>query len=318
VTLSDAGVLNVCAGDWYATLDIDADVAVVGVAGADATTFHAEASGPALTVDTAGLAVSVTGVTLTGGTGGDASSILRYFSNVGGGVLCMADSDLGIYDAIVTGNSAAYGGGLGVFGGCYVELSGATVDFNEATDAVGGGLYVYESDAGIYDSAINYNTAENNNGGATIASGDVVIEGSEFIGNSSPNQSGGALFLYQTGVASITDTLFEDNYAGNDGGAVWVHTAEATFSGAMFLNNEADDSGGGIATDNDSAISLEDCVFDGNTADDGGGIFLSPVSNTASLTTVLFQSNSPDDIYYSGSYTYGATVSVACSSNSCL
>ena len=315
--LSDDGVLNICAGDWYVNLELDANVAVVGFNGAEATTLHGEEGGPVITLQSGGLTASVEGLTLTNGSGGYSSSSTS-FDRIGGGLLCDGQSELTVNDTIITGNSSFYGGGVAALRSCYLTLQSVEITNNETTENVGGGMYVHEAAAAIYDSVIAENVATNNNGGLTGVRSELIIERTEIRGNITP-YSGGGLYLFDYCYAEITDTVFEDNQSESEGGGAYIYRSDVVLTNVSFLNNESlDDNGGGLATTSTSTVTCDVCEFDGNVSSDrGGGVYLNDDS-TGTFTDTTFGVNSPDDIEHGESYTYGGTVSVTCSGEVCL
>lgn len=116
------GTVNICAGTWYAKLvcaDEFTDVAGVGSAGAGATTLTTGGiSGGAIgsIVAVGNGTVALDGFTISGGTGS------VFTSTQGGGVAAShtlggaapAVPNLTLTDCVVTGNEAAYGGGIAV------------------------------------------------------------------------------------------------------------------------------------------------------------------------------------------------------------
>lgn len=113
----------------------------------------------------------------------------------------------------------------------------------------------------------------------------LLVEDCEFRLNGfdtvSSGGDGGAICLYNMDTeASISETVFDSNLAGNDGGAlafaeswgvdVWLDLTVS--DSAIFIDNTALGSGGGIFIDTDSAlVSLEDGRFQDNTASGSGG-----------------------------------------------
>ena len=130
-------------------------------------------------------------------------------------------------------------------------------------------------------------------GAALYAMGNIQVSNCHFIENSSyfaaqsmtdSNTYGGAVFLYcDNGEASITDCLFERNYAHSAygsglGGAVYGR--RVTISGCYFIDCVADD--GGAVYNNGGTI--EYCTFLGCYASGGGALFNNGMASGLTVT----------------------------------
>ena len=138
-------------------------------------------------LNTAG-AVTLTGLTLTGGDG---------FSGDNGGAIVSSNTDLTIVDSTFSGNVALVGGGIAAFGGS------ATVTGTTFTD----------------------NYAENYGGGALFYDVDTVsVTGSTFTSNEAGDSYGGGFMVDHGASLTVSDSTFTDNDADGDGGG--FHTAD--------------------------------------------------------------------------------------------
>jgi hypothetical protein len=202
------------------------------------------------------LAVSLSGITLTGGNS----------SADGGGIF--NQENLSLSDTIVTGNSAAGNGG-GLFNGIgTVTLSNSTFTNNRASQD-GGGLF-NEGSLSASNSSFS-NNAASSSGGAIANSGTATVSGSGFTGNVA-SQSGGGFF--NNGTATVSGSSFSNNSAVNHGGGLLtVAGGTSTIEQSNFSGNSAGGNGGGLSS-NLSTTSVSNSNLSGNRAGgDGGGIY---------------------------------------------
>lgn len=231
------GTLYVCAGDWHASLNIDANVDVVGVSGSAATSLLGDGLVPGVVV--AGpRAVNVSGLTIDGAAPIDANGLL-----VGGGLACSGGAAVTATDVVVRGTEGAaellLGSALSVRDGCQLDLTDAEVSGGGAL--YGGQLYVESAVANVSSTTFT--------GGYAVAGGSAMV---------------GSFLRYKgyTGadlVASFTctDCTFEGHSAGfyddvDDnvglGGAIAVFgDASVTLHGGRFSDNFAGTGGGAVA-----------------------------------------------------------------------
>jgi FlgD Ig-like domain len=106
-----------------------------------------------------------------------------------------------------------------------------------------------------------------------------VISDCRFLRNNAWWGSGGAMHIMTTDV-TMTDCLFDDNFANQAGGALTISGGELILHSCEFYNNLITSSGGGLEIYN-SECQLYDCTFAGNTAGNGGAI-----ANNASVLTM--------------------------------
>lgn len=179
----------------------------------------------------------------------------------------------------------AYLAGTGAGAGMMVANSDPTLrhlDFvyNHAYD--GGALFLYNSDAMVYDCEFRLNTARNSGGAIRTSAnpqGDIVE--CRFFGNSAV-WGGGAIYNY----GSSPDTrwsVFAGNSSDHWGGA--IHNSEATSTPWIFR-----------------------CTIDGNWAPQGGGIYNRSDSAPVIENCLITGSLEGEAVYCTG----GATVSVTC------
>lgn len=135
---------------------------------------------------------------------------------------------------VITGGSAAYGGGISIGGAAYVTLEDTAVYGNVATES-GGGIYIQGHD------------------GAVLS----LDQGSSVMSNSAPNGArgnGGGIACFEdvaaSAVVALLDAFIYDNDAGVDGGGLYLSGCDLTsYSGGALrgiVGNRAR-RGGGVA-----------------------------------------------------------------------
>ncbi|MBM81981.1 MAG: hypothetical protein CMJ78_15530, partial [Planctomycetaceae bacterium] len=164
---------------------------------------------------------------------------------------------------------------------------GVTVDISNVT--IRGGSVLSSEDGGgirnlgtltISDSIITGNTTQDDAGGI-LNSGTLNIVRSTISNNTAPNGSGGGLRNVSSGnVATIVDSLFTGNTAGDDGGAIAnIVGAEVVLTNSTISGNTATNDGGGIQ--NTAILTATSSTITNNTAGTGGGIL-----NTIGVVTI--------------------------------
>jgi hypothetical protein len=243
------GTLMFCAGTWYGTLYLDADVDVT--AGSGTVLLDGADAGPVVVIDTGGVTASLSDLTLTGGVGGTSASGIA----AGGGFHCEANADVTMNDLTITDNSATEGGGL-KSEGCDLILEDVEITDNTAT--YGGGLALYDGTHELIDCLVEDNTATSWGGGIEVytSGGDtsVDLDGTQVTGNDGGGVGGG-VFLYESpytasvtcdGTRSTVGGVY-DNVA-DDGGGVFIYsgtfTATTCDTGTGVWDNEPDDAAG--------------------------------------------------------------------------
>ena len=248
-------------------LSIAASVTILGP-GASMLTIDGGNAGQIFTV-AGGLTASISGVTLTDGSGD---------TNGDGGAITTA-GNLSLDLMVLTNNSAPSSGGAIFQNGGSLTINDSTISNNSiaaTTDAAGGAITSTNGTLIVADSTFSGNTAEAASGG----------------GPAGNDATGGALDLENT-TATITNSTFNNNTAqgsGNspgpgggdgDGGAIFL-----TGGGSLSLLNDTisgnsavgggggpgpgggTGTGGGLYSNNSGiTINVENTIVQGNTAD---------------------------------------------------
>jgi len=268
--------------------------------------------------------VTLTGITVTGGTGTKDRidpSPTPYVC--GGGIF--NKGELTIKNCIISDNAAHCGGGIfnkgaikleeGAFiihnaayngGGIYgiekeIILNGGTVASNEA-EQLGGGFYVgYRGRITIQSGTISNNVAKNSGGGIYCRSL-LTMQGGEIFSNDAFSSGGG---IYCSGSAShLNGGSVHNNIARIGAGAV-NGGGEMILDGTRIHHNTADRNGNGIGggIHNSGTLILNNGSIDHNHASkEGGGIKNNELNGKLTGDLALVQYNTlgsdhiPDNI----------------------
>jgi len=267
--INDAGdvgdaVLVVCDGEWVDNYEIEADMSLLSLNGAEAAILDGDGDGS--TVSILGAAVHIEGFTITGGSGTDIEG-----GRTGGGIFIGEDADVTLSDLIISGNSATRGGGVGVVEAA-VEIAEVTFSEN-AGSGLGGGLFFEGSQAlSILDSVFEANTGGSGGGLFLNEPNDASLAGLTFTGNTATSRGGG--LGAERGAFTLEDSSLSGNQAAEGGGFSVFEMGELTFDDVSSDDNTATTNGGGGYIVNTTA-SLEGFSASENTANSGGGLYFS-------------------------------------------
>ncbi len=241
-------------------LAITDDVSIFGP-GAELLTIDASGNDPTPTIDDGrgsriynighSLVVSIRGQTLTGGD-----------SNLRGGAIFNKVANLTLHDTVITGNATReFGGGIYASNGTVV-IESTTASNNIATGQGGpgrggGGLFIRSANLTIRESTISGNLTHVGGGLYFVSyfrptENQLVIANSTISGNQAFGDGGGIWARLNGGTMSLTDSVIEDNVAGQlqpaagRGGGIFADltNVSTTVSGATIRNNTALAGGG--------------------------------------------------------------------------
>lgn len=248
ITLAQEGTLFVCEGNYYVSLNVQANVELRGLYGSDRTVIDGGDLRPAVWIDSP-VDVEISGLSLTGGfdsnnDGFGASLHCGRRANVSGEGLI-----------IEGGGEAEFGGAVSAIGECSLSLTNTEIRF--ATADHGGLMYVSESTVTL--NQVGFLEGQGDVKGGALAIGSVhvgpsaalpsrvVCTGCSFQSNRSlgvdKRDGGGAAFVGAYGSLEATDTLFIDNGAASIGGAILIDTdsfggASVDLTSAVFADND--------------------------------------------------------------------------------
>lgn len=240
------GVLHVCEGTWYATLQFLHSVDVVGFG---EPILDASLVRSVLYMEGGGMTVGVSGVEITAGEA-DGAALGNGSYPAGGGVFCRGENTLTMDSVKVRGNQGY----------------------------MGAGLYSEECDVTITDSNFVLNTAIWTGGAIAVTGGDVQLISTEVFKNDAGNNGGG---FYVGGNSSsplvtLEDSTVIENTAGTMGGGASIYDGTLRCEGGTgdfgFWKNSAGEEGGAVGFFSDAALSSSNCDWgtggDDNSPDD--------------------------------------------------
>ena len=187
-------------------------------------------------------------------------------------------------------------------GGMYNFSSSPTVincRFENNWGEYGGGIFNRESSPTLQYCIFNDNSAEYAGGAIYGKESSLSLDTCTVRGNTSTGwysyQNGGGGIHSSSGIATLTDCLFEDNSANYYGGGLHSsHSSTATLTNCTFRNNMADWGGG--TTCSGGTATLVDCTFTENSAsgDSGSGGGMHGIETTLTLIDCTFMNNVAD------------------------
>ena len=229
-------------------------------------------------------AVSISGLTLTGGAG--------------------MGSDI---------DQEGRGGAILLADGASLTLDDVTIESNFASgddsDDGGGGIYNAGGNLTITNSAIQNNVADGDSGsgGGIFSAGGTVVVSDTLLSTNEANRAGGGIEVID-GNVTLTNVNLLNNFAGfgddaNPGNGGGLHVSgnsgtQVTVIGGTVANNEAASEGGGLWNQSGSTLTVSDVTFDsnfvfGDDADEGGGAIYNN-GGTVTVTGSTFTNNVAD------------------------
>ena len=291
----EGSFIALCDGIWGGPITIGTSVNIASVSGQYDCVIDGQSEATTVTVTAPD--VKITGVTITGGLGSlgggingvsaerfeiEQSIITLNTADFGGGAYLAAGSE--VTGVVITQNTAlSYGGGIAAKVDAEISVLNATIEDNSAQ--LGGGVFLYEGASldvsGV--TTISDNGADSG-GGVYVWSGSVTggqLEGNDAI-------YGGAVYFFAGG--SVSGALLYGNTAHYGAGAL-VH-GDVTLDDTLLTANDALMAGGGLSVEDGSVTCTGSTAIDDNiTSEDGGGAALS----NASLFACTVEQNPADD-----------------------
>lgn len=273
--------LDVWVGPGTYTEDVDfgdAELRLVGVDGAAATTLVGTGAGAVVTIAGEQLAAELVGFRITGGTGWPGQGALSATATWGGGV-AVFDSDVHLEDLLIDGNTATGGGG---------------------------GLLLHRAGATAHELIVGANTVDGGGegGGILVVEGLLDAEILHVAGNTVAGTGGtrGAGIAARSAEVRATDLVVEDNHLDDvweadeeaaGGAGIAVRETTLVLDGATLFANTLTCVDGGTApiagpgiSAVQSTVDLQATTLVGNTATGarchlrGGAIALASVDGT--------------------------------------
>ncbi|MFH1465510.1 MAG: putative metal-binding motif-containing protein [Pseudomonadota bacterium] len=238
------------------------EVQLVALEGPELTTIDGGGGGSVL-VFQYGDASTVSGFTLTGGSGSlfdpDNDGNLDA---CGGGVFADA-SDPVMVDVVITGNTADDGGGVYVNNGTLL-LTDSLVSANTGNGYGGGMRLRHASDVVLDGTEVSANTAQTGAGFSLYDSELTLIDAT--VSSNEALSNGGGFYAGSDSIVEITSGSVRDNIAAGLGGGIRAYSARVLVAGAEVTANVATEGGGGVACKS-ADLSLTANIHD-NSPDD--------------------------------------------------
>jgi hypothetical protein len=253
-----ADITLTCAGGGQALRNSSTPITVNG----NGHTVRQTCAGQRVLDQTGSAAISLDGVTITGGTTPAAAN--------GGGIRAPGGGTVTLTNSTVTGNTAGGNGG-GVAAAGAVTVTNSTVSGNTAS--VNGGGVGANGVITVTNSTISSNTAST--GGGVAASAVVTVTNSTFSGNAAPAGSGGGVAGTSIPVTA-TNSTFTNNTALFGGGistggrATLVYATVVANTAPTGSNVRLFGTGSANLTSFGSVVALGNCFLNGTTTSSNG------------------------------------------------
>ena len=274
------------------------------------------------------LAVTISGLTLTGGnTGGYGGAIyaenislnlqnvvLSGNSAVRGGAVYGKNGNAAITafsNTVMQGNNAGSGGGFLIRGGASTTITNSTVSGNNATNCCGGGDVENSGSVTVSHTTIGANTvsiaALSGNGGGLAfdyIGTPVQVSYSTITGNNTPNGRGGGLWIAHSDANIVASNITGNT--GYNGGGIYARdnraTAQAIISlrGTTLSGNTARFYGGGLDVNRANTLTVGYSLISDNRATIG----VNSLGGGIALRSTLASAHIYDSTVY-GNYAYG-------------
>ncbi|TVQ92064.1 MAG: hypothetical protein EA397_07760 [Deltaproteobacteria bacterium] len=213
------------------------------------------------------------------------SELREHLAPSGGAI--SAQSPMTLRGVDIHGSRATEGDGGAISSAAALEVSGGTLEANEAESR--GGAIATTQELSLLDVHLRSNAAGNEGGGVYVeASGALWVIGGRFEDHMAIH--GGA--IGSRGDATIRGAHFEGNGAEERGGGVYVDlSAELEVRGSTFLDHESM-WGGAIYAVSNAEVTITGCTFERNEAlEDGGALYRDTTSHATRITGSRFESN---------------------------
>jgi fibronectin-binding autotransporter adhesin len=261
---SSGEVIKVGAGTYAGGFVIRTPVTIQG-ANRGTTIIRGGASNNGTVVDVEANPVTISGVTITGGTWSSTSG------ETGGGVVT-GSGVLNLKNCYITGNQGNDGsGGGGINSYATTNIIGCQINGNTAGGGQGQGGGIHVGGRGVVNitnGTIESNTAGRGGGIDIDIGGSLTLQGTQVEGNRSAHQGGG---IDNNGSLTVTGARINKNTVGGEGGGM-IQNGSAKLSNSYVVRNQ---STGGV----------------GN----GGGIFVTS-GHTVTLNNTPVIHNIPDNL----------------------
>lgn len=296
-TLSEDGTLNICVGTWFAGLDVQASVDIVGIGSPELVILDGARQQPLVTATTSGTTVSLDGLTLRGG-----RSANDVTSSTGGAVKVSGIDSFSMTDVDLRRNQVK-------------------MPTEYYSTRAGGGASISNVDTVLLTRVRfieNVTAAIDSSGGGLRTNSCGLVQGEDLVfANNSSTYLGGAWL--DTGSTIVVDGLHSANNRGIVwGGSIFLSGSTATIDDAHFIHDHSF-WGGAVFLYDDATLDMDSPSFTDNAARESGGAAYVR-RGTLTIHHGSFSGNLGGDVAASGTtYTFGSDDSVVCTdADGCL
>ena len=157
-----------------------------------------------------------------------------------------------------------------------------------------------EAKAWFANSRIVNNHSEHDGGGFyTNKLCEIVIENCDIEGNTAGDDGGG--IDNSSGIITVTDSRFTNNWAYDDAGAIGNHAIDGVMNltRCIIADNTCGVDGAGIRGTRDAVLTMTNCTVTGNESTTGGAIF-TELGSTVDFTNSIVWGNSIPETFVAG------------------
>lgn len=174
---------------------------------------------------------------------------------------------------------------------------------NGASTTRGGGIVVMDKAELNFNGGTILNCVSTDDGGAISAFGSgavLKVNGGAFYGNRTYDAagecSGGAIYSNAASV-TVSNAVFEGNYAEDDGGAVYTYGGSLKLSSSSFYSNNCDELGGAVCLAGSATAEITECLFSQNssTEEHGGAVYCDSGSGTYLKSCRMYYNSAAKD-----------------------
>ncbi|MCG8571951.1 MAG: hypothetical protein MJB14_17590 [Spirochaetes bacterium] len=222
-------------------------------------------------------------------------------ANAWGGTFYLFEvRNLEIKNSEFSDSNAEFGGAFYLIGVRNSEIKNSEFNHSNA-DEYGGAFYITFSDnLKLQQNSFSDNFANIDGGGIYITQCDyfenvLTIEECDFIDNAAQTGSGGAIRMHNVTIASISDSLFEQNWVDSNGGAIYLNNAstltqDISIDNCLFFNNYSINGDGNVIYNQDyDTIQITNNSFIGNFKSSGAVNHDLTLNNPGTTLTIIHE-----------------------------
>lgn len=207
-----------------------------------------------------GINITINGLSFSRGNGGGMV--------IGGSNVLLKNIEILENKATAKSGSAGQCAGLYIFGNASVEMQTCKINANTNANNNGGGLWISESKAYIYNSEVNDNTARGTASGIHAFPDAELHMYNSVVKNNSNTSFGAGVYVRQNSKGYLVNCMIVDNVTTSANG------------------------GGGVMLYDNCSVDLISCTVSGNaTPGPGGGIFRRQNTNMLTLINTIVSGN---------------------------